>query len=103
LLWKDIIQSILSKGARGKSHFWKTVEVKMELVNLRARVQLSDGAHAKFWTDVWFGEMSISHMYPQLAALVVDPALTVQEVWEAGSSIRYQVRFKKTPHFQSTD
>jgi hypothetical protein len=74
----------------------------MELVNFGARVQLGDGALAKFWTDVWFEEMSISHLYPQLAALAVDPALAVQEAWEAGSSIRYQVSLKKS-HFQSTD
>jgi hypothetical protein len=99
MLCRDIIQSKLSKEVRGKSHFWKAVEVEMKLVNLGARVQLGDGAYVKFWTDVWFGEMSISHMYPQLATLPAGPTLTAQEAWEVGSSIRYQVRLKKTPYF----
>jgi hypothetical protein len=52
MLCRDIIQSKLSKEVRGKSHFWKVVEVEMKLVNLGARVQLGDGAYVKFWTDV---------------------------------------------------
>jgi hypothetical protein len=38
----------LSLGTKGKSPFWKTVEMKMELVNLGARVQLGNDALTNF-------------------------------------------------------
>jgi hypothetical protein len=58
-------------------------------------VNLSNGALTRFWTDVWFGEMFIFHIYYQLAALASDSALTVQAAWKAGSGFRYHVSFKR--------
>jgi zinc-binding in reverse transcriptase len=73
-------------------------------VSLGARMDLGNGALTRFLHDVWFGEMSISHMYPQLAALATDPSLTVQDAWEARPEIRYQVGFKKPlTHQQQLD
>jgi hypothetical protein len=95
-LWKSIILAKHSLGVKGKSSFWKAVELEFELINLEAQMHLGDGALTKFWYDVWVGEMSLSHMFPQLAALAINPGITVQAAWEVGDELRYQIRFKKS-------
>jgi hypothetical protein len=87
-LWQQIIKRKYLKNKtlsqvekrKGDSHFWSGLMEVKSLFLERGRFKVRDGTQARFWEDLWIGQVPLMKKFPSLYNIVRKKNVSVAQV-----------------------
>lgn len=98
-LWREVIYCKYGQDTKQCSNeanipygvsVWRSIRSLWDKVAMNMKLKVGNGTRIYFWKDIWIGQETLKHAFPDLFSFCSDPDITLASSWSNSWDISFR-------------